>query len=101
MPKYHRSKTNHTYFQDIPKQEENEVMKYNGEEISSIIKKLKRKYILKEKRVRKVEEAQLVRKEIYNLSQEINELELECDTILIDKVLTNQDKIEMQGGEKQ
>ena len=75
-----KSKTNGTSFQDIPEPIE------SSREVSIILSKLKRKYDLKEERVKLVAQARALRKDIYNYSQAINKLEIEIDTALIKKL---------------
>jgi hypothetical protein len=78
MAKIRRSKTNGMYFQDIPK---NEALP-----IEEILKLLRRKYAFKEQRVRLVNYIREKRKDLYNLSMTINELETKIDNILIEKL---------------
>ena len=55
--------------------------------VSTILKALEQKRELKLKREEKVREAREIRKEIYNLSHEINSLEEQIDKYLVEKVL--------------
>jgi len=48
-----------------------------------VINLLKSKYELKQKRTALVKEAQVIRKKVYNLSREINELEANIDLIIL------------------
>lgn len=50
-----------------------------------VIELLQKKYALKEKRLKKREKAQKIRKEIYHLSVRINEIESEIDAYIIRK----------------
>lgn len=76
-----RSKNNGKYFQVIGQPVDVET------ETQKVLQLLKRKHDLKQEREQMVREARALRKQVYNLSRQINELEAETDTILLTKIL--------------
>lgn len=76
-----RSKNNGKYFQVIGQPVDVET------ETQKVLQLLKRKHDLKQEREQTVREARALRKQVYNLSRQINELEAETDTILLTKIL--------------
>ena len=80
MAKFRRSKTNTTYFIDIPKP----AKETPNEEI---LKLLKKKYDLKEQRTSLLVKIRGLRTELYNLSKTINKYEETIDKILLEKII--------------
>lgn len=77
MARYRKSKTDTTYFQDIPKQDKQTVT------TDAIFRLLKEKTALKSKKTVLVEQQQETRKTIYNLSMKITDLEDEIDDMIL------------------
>lgn len=95
MAKFRKSKNNGKYFQVIDRPKD------RADQIQDILRKLKHKYTLKQDRARLVHEARELRKQVYNLSQKINALEIECDRIMLETMIDKQNDYDHSQKEEQ